>query len=158
MPSRALRACVRCRRWVGPSRSRRHVCLTSAPAFCVCRCVRACLRARAQFRRGRRRHRKHRERQVSPPPFAAKRVDLLFCAWVIAVLRTECVRALPSVDQSATQSPPRVFDEGAGVCVCLGMRACLRLRAQSSHGRRRLEQHREQQVRPRHRSFCFAPG
>ena len=102
---------------------------------CVCLCVRACLRARAQLRHGRRWLRKHGERLVSPP-IVAKLVDVL-------VARTEGVRTLPSVGRSLTQSPPRVFDVGAGVCVCLCVCACLRARAQFRHGRRWLEQHRE---------------
>ncbi len=43
----SLRACVRCRRWVVPSRSRRHASLTSAPmSASACVCVRACVRGR----------------------------------------------------------------------------------------------------------------
>ena len=49
----------------------------------------------------------------------AKRVGVLFCAGVNVVARTEGVRSLPSVGRSLTQSPPRMFDVGAGVCVCL---------------------------------------
>ena len=60
---------------------------------------------------------------------------MLFCAGVNAVARTEGVRALPSVGQSLTQSPSRVFDVGAGVWVCLCVRACLRVRAKPSVGR-----------------------
>ena len=105
---------------------------------------------------------------MSPPSIVAKRVDVLFCAGVSAVartegVRTEGVRALPSVGQSLTQSPPRVFDVGAGVCVCLCVRACLRVRAQLRHGRRWLRKLGEQPVSPppSRRSvstYCFAPG
>jgi hypothetical protein len=64
------------RRWVGPSRSRRHACLTSVPAS-MSACVRTCLRARAQCRHGRRWLLQHREQRVSP--FPPRRSVLTFC-------------------------------------------------------------------------------
>jgi hypothetical protein len=92
------------------------------------------------------------EQQVSPPPrIAAKRVDVLFCTGVNVVVRTEGVRALPWVGRPLTQSPPRVFDVGTGVCACLCVRACLHARVQLVHGRRWLRKHREQLVSPLHR-------
>ena len=95
---------------------------------------------------------------------AVKRVDVLFCAGVNVVVRTEGVRALPSVGRPLTQSPPRVCDVGAGVCVCLCVPACLGARAQLRHGRRWPIHHRERRVSPlpSWRSvstyYCFAPG
>ena len=71
---------------------------------------------------------------MSPLPIAAKRIDLLFCAGVNVVALTEGVRALPSVGRSLTQSPPRVFDVGVGVCACLCVHACVRGRSWSTIG------------------------
>ena len=42
-----------------------------------------------------------------------------------AVVRTEGVRALPSVGRFLTRSPPRVFDVG----VCLRLHVCVRVHA-----------------------------
>ncbi len=51
----------------------------------------------------------------------------MFCAGVNAVSRTEDVRTLPSLGRSLTLSPPRVFDVGASVCICLcACNACVR--------------------------------
>ena len=58
-------------------------------------------------------------RREGESPILATRVDVLCCAAVNVVARTESTRALPSVARSLTLSPPRVFDNGAGVCVCL---------------------------------------
>ena len=68
---------------------------------CVCLCVRACLRVRAQLRHGRRWLLQLVEQHVSPPSIVAKRVDVLFCAGVNAVARTEGVRACAAVGGSA---------------------------------------------------------
>ncbi len=52
------------------------------------------------------------------------------------VVLTEGVRAPPSVGRFLTQSPPRVYDVGAGVCVCLCacVRACVRGRSSATVG------------------------
>ncbi len=63
---------------------------------------------------------------MSPPPTAARRDDVLFCAGLNAVVHTEGVRALPSVGRSLMRSPQRVFDVGAGVCVCIPACVCVR--------------------------------
>ena len=55
---------------------------------------------------------------MSPPSWRSV-FDVLFCAAVNVVACAEGVRALPSVARSLTLSPPYVFDNGAGVCVCL---------------------------------------
>jgi hypothetical protein len=67
------------------------------------------------------------------PSIAAKCVDVLFYAGVSAVARTEGMCALPSVGRSLMQSLPRVFDVGAGVCVCcVCVRACVRGRSSAT--------------------------
>ena len=116
MPSWTLRVCVRRRRWVGPSRCRHHACLTAAQlsaSACVCLAVCACAvppRSAVATRT---------PQATRESPHGGEACLRLFCAGANVVACTEGVRAPPSVGRSLTLSPPRMFDGGADVCVCL---------------------------------------
>ncbi len=99
---------------------------------CVCVRVRACLRARGAVTPRSAVATQTRRATCESPPIMSKRVDEMFRAGMNAVARTEGMRALPSVGRFLTHTPPRVFDVGAGVCVCLCLRACLRGRSWST--------------------------
>ncbi len=132
--------------------------LDNGAGVCVCLC--ACLPACAGAVTPRSAVAGTTLRATRESPILAKRVDVLFCAGVNVVARTQSVRALPSVGRFLTQCRCHACLTSAPASASACVRACLRARAQLRDGRRWGRQHGEGKVSPPSRrsvlSFCFA--
>ena len=136
MSLRALRACMRCRRWIGPSRCRRHACMASGSAS-------ACTLTLATPRSAVAHPTRRRESEF---PCRGEACCRLFCGRVNAVACTEGVCALPSVGRSLTARHRHACLMSAPASASACVRACLPARAQCRHGRWWLLKHRERRV------------